>query len=76
MDSFRIVTANLPLWSIIFVGVAVLANYARAWYRLKHIPGPIFCHFSLLWLARTIFSGNANEEFKRLIDKYGMLNLQ
>ncbi|KAH8880571.1 cytochrome P450 [Thozetella sp. PMI_491] len=55
--------------SLLFFG-ALLSEF-RLWYRLRHIPGPFFAGFSLLWVVRKCIHGKAHVEFQKLAERYG-----
>ncbi len=61
--------AAISVRSLFIVGAVVRDLWA--WSRLRHIPGPFICGFSTLWLVQKFLSGRANEDFKRLSEKYG-----
>ncbi len=43
----------------------------RAWYPLRHFPGPFLASVSNLWLARTSVSGNAMQVHMAVRARYG-----
>ncbi|KAK3389845.1 cytochrome P450 [Podospora didyma] len=46
---------------------------ARAWIRLRHVPGPPLAGWSPLWMIRKLLGGRANEELHRVSELYGPL---
>ncbi|KAI1104502.1 cytochrome P450 [Jackrogersella minutella] len=44
----------------------------KAWYRLRHIPGPFLASFSYLWMMKSILLGTLDKDFSEL-RKYGPL---
>ncbi|OTB08897.1 hypothetical protein M426DRAFT_316923 [Hypoxylon sp. CI-4A] len=61
----------------LLVGAGLVAYYlvsaAVAWYRLRHIPGPLLASFSYLWLARTAKGGQQFWVYRDMYRKYGPL---
>ncbi|KAK5632781.1 hypothetical protein RRF57_008495 [Xylaria bambusicola] len=51
----------------------VLALTIYQWYRLRHIPGPLFASFSYLWIGYSGWSGKQYEMHKLLGGRYGPL---
>ncbi|KAH6710192.1 hypothetical protein VD0002_g8305 [Verticillium dahliae] len=51
--------------------LSLLAHVYRAWYRLRHIPGPRWAAFSKWWMLRNTLSGKMHLALKRACDEYG-----
>ena len=64
--------AGIVWYLIILAAAAYLASTYRDYARLKAFKGPWASGWTSLWLARTAGGGQANLEFGRLCEKYGM----
>ncbi|CRK38888.1 hypothetical protein BN1708_016685 [Verticillium longisporum] len=51
--------------------LSLLAHVYRAWYRLRHIPGPRWAAFSKWWMLRNTLSGKMHLALKRACDEHG-----
>jgi hypothetical protein len=55
---------------VAFVTYSIISRF-RAWYRLRHIPGPFWCGFSSFWLYRESWDGTLYTALGQLAKKYG-----
>jgi hypothetical protein len=66
-------TYSAALGPLVALGVVTfLARQFRAWYRLRHVPGPFWCSVSVFPMLGRAWSGKYHEELKKLGDKYGL----
>ncbi|KAI0204897.1 cytochrome P450 [Astrocystis sublimbata] len=47
------------------------ASSAVAWYKLRHIPGPLMASFSNIWAFKTVWTGKSHEILTATQRKYG-----
>lgn len=47
----------------------------RAWYRLSHVPGPLWCGFSKYWMVRQSLKGRQPYAIQEVIEEYGEFGL-
>jgi len=52
---------------------AMIARTARAWYRLRHIPGPQLATLSPAWIIKALSSGRFHEKLLQVSREYGPL---
>lgn len=62
--------------SVALVALGVISLYTawiklRAWYKLRHIPGPFWARWSHLWLVKQIYTGVYVGQLSRLHAEYG-----
>lgn len=67
LGNWRLVTSALLVLNVTLVVVQTL----YAWYRLRHIKGPLLAGFSKLWLIRAVSGGNMHWEFAKVCEQYG-----
>ncbi|KAH8878956.1 cytochrome P450 [Thozetella sp. PMI_491] len=63
---------HLAGWLVTTLIAWYISSALRAWYRLRHIPGPRLASFSHLWIAVHTFRGNNHKAYMGL-RKYGPL---
>lgn len=56
-----------------FLFFCLVFSYARAWYRLRHIPGPLTARFSYAWMFRIALTGKQSQLYSAVNEKYGSL---
>lgn len=50
---------------------AYIAQKFWQWYRLRHVPGPLWAGISRGWMLRHTLAGNMNLKLKEVCDDYG-----
>jgi hypothetical protein len=66
-QSFSSIVAGL----LCFMGMLVLVDTLRAWYRLSHVPGPFWAGFSKYWMIRQALIGRQPYANQEVNEKYG-----
>lgn len=70
-------TSSPRALAIVAGGLVVLTtiwSYLRAWYRLRHVPGPALASFTYFWiLFTTTLSGKQAANINKINKKYGPL---
>lgn len=66
-----ILTAAGLAWTVGAVLAVAVAQRARTWFRLRHIPGPVSAAFSELWLIKKTRGGRVHMETAEACEKYG-----
>ena len=56
---------------IALVTAFLLGHRAWAWWRLRHIRGPLFAGFSDLWMLRRVLAGTLYEDLGDVCNEYG-----
>lgn len=63
-------TLSLLLITALLLLVSLVQIY-RAWYRLRHIPGPCWASFSKGWMLRNTLGGSMHLALKQVCDEFG-----
>ncbi|KAI1498335.1 cytochrome P450 [Biscogniauxia marginata] len=69
----KVYTSTTPATFLAVVLLALASNVIWTWYRLRHIPGPLWACWSKYWQIKTQFQGNWYLELKKVGDQYGEL---
>ncbi|KAK4163852.1 cytochrome P450 [Cladorrhinum sp. PSN259] len=63
---------SIPLVAAGLFVLWYVASSVKAWYQLRHIPGPFFARFSNLWPAyNLVWTSQARSRMRKLDKKYG-----
>lgn len=65
--------SDLAVYTLTATVAVLLFCQIRAWYRLRHIPGPWSAPWSVWWQLRGAMSGVFPQTLKEATDRYGVL---
>jgi hypothetical protein len=65
--------SRTAIYAVIFLTIVTYSTVSRlrAWYKLRHIPGPFWCGFSKFWLIRETWHGTLFKTLGDMAEKYG-----
>ena len=63
--------STLALLACVTIVSALAVREFWSWYRLKHVPGPFWAGFSILYMNKQAMSGRMSSVFKELGEKFG-----
>ncbi|KAI1324777.1 cytochrome P450 [Xylariaceae sp. FL0255] len=64
---------TLALYGITLGLSLFLAHWVWAWFRLRHVPGPVLASVSSAWMVRKSLSGQLHIHLREVSEKYGSL---